>query len=866
MARRLAIVCWGAAILLTGPLARAESPTGTWVTGTARDATGRPVAGVPVYVAASFDGGMRMCSTAAMATTGPDGTYAVAGQVGLINFSATIVVGGGGGLVPTMGWFDLPSQSVLGQVRADPQRSPAPPPVRDFTVGSAGGQLDVLATEDDRPAVDATVAIRRAGGDLRQAWAMPTLTGPAITAEADAEAIATPRAVTGVDGVAHFERLPAGVYDVIGDSVAPDRRTSDDRPPWGRADGVPVRTGVTVVQHVRLYAHPDGVRIRPLDVHGKAKPDQYSQADIGLVGRAGWMTSVRNDPDGACTCTFAGIGDQDGNGRPGLFSVELKWSLDGSTHSSSADGETAYDAAIGWVAVSSLLVGGHPVDFNTRTIIPATIGVTLTGIDGQPIPGPVTIERQGERYDDTEPTLGVPGRAVFTGVPPGRCAVKVWPDADPAFVSGAVPADAALSGQSLIPEAIVTVGPDDHRTLSLHAVPVGYLRGVLKPPPGTPLNAFAVYPLLPSVGPGRVVMDDVTGRFVAGPFPAGLAVLQVVPRDPARSRQVLSEISGDVIGSRVIGVPDVTPPLPPRDPEASGPRIVFGWRDVAEAGVISPEARGRVFLADGRTAAAFARVIYVPANAESECGEGSTDAGGFLHSRGSWWTPPATGAGGRNPVVVAFLPGMTGGTIVDVSEAAAGPASIILPLPRSAKGRVTIGGETPAGVRAEIRVLASRVGHDRRVDTILSVTATPQSDGRFELAGLTPGDYLVQAAVDNIWLSASVPMHVAADRDPSELSLDVPTPEGPVAVTVVDAAGRPVVGRRVTVDRPAGPLTAACWPDHFTTDGAGVAYVPALEAGPHTVHVGRQTVVVNPPALPCEGPAVARYVVPADGE
>jgi hypothetical protein len=27
------------------------------------------------------------------------------------------------------------------------------------------------------------------------------------------------------------------------------------------------------------------------------------------------------------------------------------------------------------------------------------------------------------------------------------------------------------------------------------------------------------------------------------------------------------------------------------------------------------------------------------------------------------------------------------------------------------------------------------------------------------------------------------------------------------------------------------------WPDHFTTDGAGNAYIPALEVGEHTIHV-----------------------------
>jgi hypothetical protein len=51
------------------------------------------------------------------------------------------------------------------------------------------------------------------------------------------------------------------------------------------------------------------------------------------------------------------------------------------------------------------------------------------------------------------------------------------------------------------------------------------------------------------------------------------------------------------------------------------------------------------------------------------------------------------------------------------------------------------------------------------------------------------------------------------------------------------AKGKPLCGVAVTVDRPAGPLTEMDWPAEFTSDGAGDVWIPALEAGKHTVRL-----------------------------
>jgi len=75
---------------------------------------------------------------------------------------------------------------------------------------------------------------------------------------------------------------------------------------------------------------------------------------------------------------------------------------------------------------------------------------------------------------------------------------------------------------------------------------------------------------------------------------------------------------------------------------------------------------------------------------------------------------------------------------------------------------------------------------------------------------------------------------------------------------------RPVVGRDITVQRPAGPLAAALWPKVFTTDGAGVAVIPTLEAAKHTVQVvgdPASATILEPPTDPAAAPVEALLVI-----
>jgi hypothetical protein len=140
------------------------------------------------------------------------------------------------------------------------------------------------------------------------------------------------------------------------------------------------------------------------------------------------------------------------------------------------------------------------------------------------------------------------------------------------------------------------------------------------------------------------------------------------------------------------------------------------------------------------------------------------------------------------------------------------------------------------------------------VHRLLDVSVTPQADGSFELAGLTPGTYKVQASLDNIWLSDAVTIVASAERPMAAIHLDIPSPGGPAVVHVASAKGKPLVGVQVMVDRPAGPLTELDWPAAFTSDGAGEVWIPALEAGKHRVRLNDNTGSANftVPPLPAK--------------
>src|SRR5262249_2239674 len=123
-------------------------------------------------------------------------------------------------------------------------------------------------------------------------------------------------------------------------------------------------------------------------------------------------------------------------------------------------------------------------------------------------------------------------------------------------------------------------------------------------------------------------------------------------------------------------------------------------------------------------------------------------------------------------------------------------------------------------------------------DEFLSIKVNAAADGTFELAGLTPGDYRVQATLDDIWLSASIPLVVTEKGMKKQpIRLNMAAPGGPSVVELIDAKGRPAAERRLRLVRPSGPLTDELWPMELSSDGAGIVQIPPLETGKHEITI-----------------------------
>jgi hypothetical protein len=82
------------------------------------------------------------------------------------------------------------------------------------------------------------------------------------------------------------------------------------------------------------------------------------------------------------------------------------------------------------------------------------------------------------------------------------------------------------------------------------------------------------------------------------------------------------------------------------------------------------------------------------------------------------------------------------------------------------------------------------------------------------------------------------------------VNLEIPLPGAPVVVQLRDAEGKAAPGRNVTLEHE-GPLSSL-WPKQWTSDGAGVVYIPTLEAGRHVIRGPgvAKPVTVNVPPLP----------------
>jgi hypothetical protein len=273
---------------------------------------------------------------------------------------------------------------------------------------------------------------------------------------------------------------------------------------------------------------------------------------------------------------------------------------------------------------------------------------------------------------------------------------------------------------------------------------------------------------------------------------------------------------------------------------------------------------GQVFESDSITPALGAQVLFFPPGVATPRLLALADAMGTLQPRGLWYSGSSVNQNDApdTATVVAFLPGACGAVIQASTSAPGSPLHIVLPPANEVTGTITIGGKFPQGRPGILHVFAEWQGKSF-LRPYLSLETTADADGHFTMAGLTRGDYIVQASLDNLWLSEPVMLQVRDDKQ-MHLQLAIPQPGAPLCVKIRDARGNKMSGANLVVEH-SGPL-ASLWPATWTTDGEGQVTIPTLEAGWHTMHIegDPKTLRVRIPALPAP-PVILPVTVHSSG-
>jgi hypothetical protein len=497
---------------------------------------------------------------------------------------------------------------------------------------------------------------------------------------------------------------------------------------------------------------------------------------------------------------------------------------------------------------SSPLLSGQPlVVLTAREYRPGSLVVQLQDTHGKPVRGHVLGRFAGVFKEDLLALAGSSdekGLVRFDGLQEEELKLAAYPAGStlPNIGSSAtpLPGDKELIGHSVFPEHRVKPALNTSARVMLRARPVGYLRVRLRPARGRRVGEYKIEWDERSALPRCASRDNAgPGEFLIGPFVEGKTRLIVTSLDQGRE-MIWASKEVEVRSSRVTRAELITSATPRPAP----PTAISRFRDELDdelSGVDRLPVRGSVFLPDSKTPARYASVArFLP---DTHIREGWTDARGQIHFRGirsSLHSPENDSPGSPDsPVLVAWLPSTHGATVAPIPTAkgkVVPEVKLVLPLSLNVSGKVTVGSKPVSGRKSEFRVRAAFEGKGKLND-LLSVEVSADADGCFELSGLTPGRYRVQAAMDGIWLSSSVLLTVKAGDKPKPLTLAIGEPGPASEIRLVDRRGKPILDRTLSVVRPAGPLTDRLWPARLAADGAGLIRLPPLETGTHKLRI-----------------------------
>jgi hypothetical protein len=680
------------------------------------------------------------------------------------------------------------------------------------------------------------------------------------------ESLLYPIAQTDNKGVARFRNLPPGTYTVFavaGDAAAV--RTvregfwGDNKGENAICRGVAVRTGQTRKFRLAVYEQATTVRLQLLQPGGKPLANRSVPVDWGRGLAMGTSSSQALDADGAADKVFSG---------PGLCGVRFRYR--DTPVSWTPLREAPYYEASAVVGVSPLLRRAQATVMTALRRDPGSVVVQLLDLRDRPARGVIL----------SDATFGDPalagstddrGEVRFEGVLGWEHDLEAHlpglalPDLS---APGGPPADRALVGRLALFKEKVQARDGAETRVVIRPRPVGYVRGVIRPPKGRTGADYTIqWDPSARVPAFEIAYDPKTGDFVMGPLAPGKTTVWVTGRTPEGAWPVCATKEVEVRADRVVHV-EFTPRDPTNDRTGGPEQVLLGMGGLYLLGPNRPPLGGQVYLPDGKTPAAGARLALFLPTLWPPVGHGLADALGQIHLRGGWYSaqPPEKERPGSptEPVLVAYLPGAHGAAVVPVKADRDRALKVVLPPALHVRGKVTVGGKGARGWDNQLHVLAAYEGKGK-LDDLLSLRVSAEADGSFELAGLTPGTYRVQAAMDGIWLSPAVRLTVTADGVPREpLTLNIGEPGAAGVLKLVNRHGEPARGIEATVVRPDGPLAAELWPAHFTSDGAGVLNLPPLEAGTHRLHFkgfAKVHSLVIPPLSETRGRPTERRVV-----
>ncbi len=692
--------------------------------------------------------------------------------------------------------------------------------VGDVVLPDQGGSLVVQLRRDGRPVDSGWVKLKRQ--DFQDQLDELARRSEPIPGEFDD--LVSPTAVVDETGRAKFEKIPPGMYQVLAMNGGDRKRFeswSRYRSGWKLAPaavsdcsdvGVAAGQERSVSLSVREQRYK--IRARVFDPQGRlAEPEQLS---FHLGGPVGGVDTEKRDEF---------VIEMN---RPGFFPLRIY-------HAESrnifpphefrphAELETL-------VAVSNLRKDTPVIDFHVtnQTEPDREIDVRLFDLHRQPAPGTVSIRSRAPANPVARTVkTDIDGRAFVQHLKMQSALVAgVLNDRPPLPKLQFDIENRELRGLSVLRTVSV---PGDSRasTIELHEQPVGYARGRLHPPAKRRLNEFDFEDFrsgLPDQGlPTEVLLDPETGRFIIGPLFAGPLTLKLRPKQTANDMSLPEWLQADfvIIGGEV------------NESDVAAEPVLIGTPEFGRSSHFPDSFSGIVRMHDGRTPAYGARVFHVvPREHAAVMGALCSADGRFVtHSAFSSQNnrddpdPPGSPA---ESVLVAQVPGLTGCAVISIPADHKTDLNITLPRPISVSGKVTVAGRVTVEFDGQVMIRARHRGAGK-LDDLMNVGAPVNDDGTFQLYGLTAGQYVIRALLDDVWSSDEVLLAVDGDQ-PAPLELDIPTPGAATWFEFRRANNKPLVDARIECDLLPASATSPAVQGIFRTDGRGKVRIDGCRA------------------------------------